>query len=87
MKEKFLFCKILIEDLDNMKAKIIMIIDIILIAITTFYLWNLNNTDSRGMEALGDLGRFVLGLGFLGVELLILVIVCIVMIYKRFHNR
>ena len=70
-----------------MIEKIIMVVDVILITITTFYLWNLNNTDSRGMEALGDLGRFVLGLGFLSVELLILTIVCIIIIYKKFHKR
>ena len=69
-----------------MKAKIIMLIDVILIAITTFYVLYINNRESYGMAAFGDLGRFVLGLGFLGVELLILIIVCIIIIYKKFHK-
>ncbi|MBD5520243.1 MAG: hypothetical protein HDR03_03330 [Lachnospiraceae bacterium] len=69
-----------------MKAKIIMIIDVILIVITTFYVLYINNRESSGMAALGDLGRFVLGLGFLGVEILILIIVCIIIIYKKLHK-
>ena len=74
------------EDFDGMIAKLIMIIDVILIVITTFYVLYINNRESYGMEALDDLGKFILGLGFLGVEVLILIIVCIIMIYKKFHK-
>ena len=70
-----------------MKAKIIMIIDVIFIVMTVLYIWYIDNSESYGLAALEDVGKVVLGLGFLGVELLILIIVCIIMIYKKFHNR
>ena len=70
-----------------MKAKIIMAIDVIFISITAFYIWYIDNSESYGLAALEDVGKVVLGVGFLGVELLILIIVCIIMIYKKFHNR
>ncbi|MBD5520241.1 MAG: hypothetical protein HDR03_03320 [Lachnospiraceae bacterium] len=70
-----------------MKAKIIMLIDVISIIITIFYIRYINNRESYGMAALEDVGKVVLGLGFLGVELLILVIVCIIIIYQKFHKR
>ncbi|MDE6663376.1 MAG: hypothetical protein K2K46_08535 [Lachnospiraceae bacterium] len=70
-----------------MKAKIIMLIDTMCIIITIFYIRYIDNRESYGMEALDDVGKVVIGLGFLGVEVLILIIVCIIMIYKRFHNR
>lgn len=75
------------EDFDGMKAKIIMLIDTMCIIITIFYIRYIDNRESYGMEALDDVGKVVIGLGFLGVEVLILIIVCIIMIYKRFHNR
>ena len=71
----------------EMKEKIVVLIDAVCIIITTFYLWYINNRESYGMEALGDLGRFVLALGFLGIEFLILTIVCIIIIYKKLHKR
>ncbi len=70
-----------------MKAKIIMVIDVIFISITAFYIWYIDNSESYGWAALEDVGKVVLGVGFLVVEVLILIIVCIIIIYQKFHKR
>ena len=70
-----------------MKAKIIMLIDVMSIIITIFYIRYIDNRESYGMAALEDVGNFVIGLGFLGVEVLILIIVSIIMIYKKHRNK
>ena len=65
-----------------MIEKIIMVIDIIIIVITAYFIGYYGNG-----YGLYSLGRFALALDFFGAELLILIIVIIIMIYKKYHNK
>ena len=86
-------CFLLIEALlliiicNNMKIKLIRIIDVILIVITNLYLLYLNSDVSYGVVALDDLGKVVLCMFLLGLYILILIVTCIIMIYKKTHEK
>ena len=64
-----------------MKKKIL-ITDIIFIVITILLLF-FNYTESTGLVALEDVGKFVVCLLCLGVEILILIILCVICLFKK----
>lgn len=68
-----------------MKKKII-IIDVIFIIITILFLFYFNYSDSIGMEALESMGRFVICLLCLCVELLVLIVSGVILLYQKFHR-
>lgn len=65
-----------------MKKKIL-ITDIIFIVITILLLFYFNYTESTGLVALEDVGKFVVCLLCLGVEILILIILCVICLFKN----
>ncbi|MBD5520242.1 MAG: hypothetical protein HDR03_03325 [Lachnospiraceae bacterium] len=65
-----------------MIAKIIMVIDIIVIVITAYFIGYYGN--GYGYDALR---MFLIALCYFGAELLLLIIVFIIMIYKNHRNK
>lgn len=65
-----------------MKKKIL-ITDIIFIVITISLLLYFNYTESTGLAALEDAGKFVVCLLCLGVEALILITLCVICLCKK----
>lgn len=68
-----------------MKKKII-IIDVIVIIINILFLLYFNYSDSVGLEVLESMGRFVICLLCLCVELLVLIVLGGILLYQKFHR-
>ena len=68
--------------------KIILIIDTLLIVITTILLIYYNYFDnSYGLAALESVGKFVVCLFSLGIEIIILIILAILWLYSKFRSK
>lgn len=67
--------------------KIMLIIDILLIVITTILLFYYNYSDSYGLEALESVGKFVVCLFSLGIEIIILIILAILWLYSKLRSK
>ncbi|MCH5257618.1 MAG: hypothetical protein J1D87_10010 [Lachnospiraceae bacterium] len=78
---------ILIIICNNIKIKLIRIIDVILIVITNLYLLDLSSVESYGLSALDDLGKYVLCMLLLGLYILILIVTFIIMIRKQSYEE
>lgn len=77
------------ERLSKDMKKIILIIDILLIVITTILLFYYNNPDNYGygLEALESVGKFVVCLFSLGIEIIILIILAILWLYSKLRSK
>lgn len=63
--------------------KIILVLDVICIVITLFFLFYYNYSESVGLKALEDMGSYVVCLLCLCIEILVMIILGVILILRK----
>lgn len=67
--------------------KIILVLDVICIVITLFFLFYYNYSESVGLKALEDMGNYVVCLLCLCIEILVMIILGVILILRKCAQR